>query len=111
MNITQQDRQNWETTDLFQASARARATDPATSHEAAIDVERSGIAQTQRRECLRIIQKHPGRTSAEIAALGGFNRHMPARRLPDLRKAGIVYNGSSRICKERGTKALVWYAH
>lgn len=93
--------------DLF-ARAKARATDPATSHIAAEEIEVSGKASTQRRACLVMVRREPGLTSAEIAKELGWERHVPARRLPELRESGLVKNGITRKCSVMGTLMMTW---
>lgn len=88
--------------------ARARSTDPATSHQAARTVERSGTAGSQRIMCLAAVRVRPGLTAAEIAWETGLERHIPSRRLPELRDGGLVVNGPSRICTVMGTPSMTW---
>ena len=89
--------------------ARARNTDPETSHLAAKDAEASGSAGNQRAACLRAVRSEPGLTAAEIASRAGFERHVPSRRLPELREDGTVRNGEERVCRVQGTLCLTWY--
>jgi len=89
--------------------ARARTTDPQSSHLAAADVEKTGTARTQRQVCLQEVIQNPGQTSAEIAAGLDLERYTPSRRLPELRDAGLVFNGPDRVCKVRGRISLTWY--
>ncbi|MCC7408378.1 MAG: hypothetical protein IT442_09910 [Phycisphaeraceae bacterium] len=89
-------------------NARARKTDPITSHQAAEEVEASGRAASQRQACLLEVWKKPGQTAAEIAVATGLERHMPSRRLPELRKAGQVVNGPERICTVTGNPSMTW---
>lgn len=88
--------------------AKSRALDPDTSHRAAIKVEREGTAGTQRRRCMEQVRRSPGQTAAEIAAALGLERHVPSRRLPELREAGLVANGPSRVCSVMGTPSMTW---
>lgn len=88
--------------------ALARNTDPLTSHEAAETVERSGRAASQRHLCLLEVWKRPGSTAAEIAARTGLERHVPSRRLPELREAGQIKNGPQRICTVTGNSSMTW---
>ena len=89
--------------------ARARKTDPFTSHVAAREAESSGRASGQRRICLEEVTRRPGRTAAEIAVAIHLERHVPSRRLPELRDAGLIYNGEARICQVTGRKSLTWF--
>jgi CRP-like cAMP-binding protein len=86
----------------------ARLTNPHTSKLAAEQVEASGHAETQRRICLASVRACPGMTAAEIALASGLERHIPSRRLPELRRAGLVVNGPARICRAMGSKAMTW---
>lgn len=90
--------------------ARARKTDPRTSHEAAREAEASGRAATHRAICLEEVKKNPGRTAAEIAKETGLERHVPSRRLPELREAGLVKNVEIRVCRVTGRNSMTWYA-
>ena len=97
---------DWRTGDLF---AAARKTDPDTSREAAQYVEDSGIASAQRSLCLWQVRHTPGMTSAEIGEATLLGRYPPARRLPELRRAGLVRNGESRICGVTGRRSITWF--
>jgi len=88
--------------------AKSRWTDPDTSRAAARRVESDGSAIGQRRACLDEVRKHPGKTAAEIAEAVGLERHVPSRRLPELRHASLVRNGPSRVCEIMGTRAMTW---
>ena len=88
--------------------ARARSSDPFTSHEAAHDAESSGRASAQRQICLGEVLKNPGKTAAEIAVAVGLERHAPSRRLPELRDAGLVVNGPARVCSVTGRMSITW---
>ena len=89
--------------------ARTRRNDPHTSALAAEDVEASGAAQAQRNLCLAEVIKQPGKTAAEIAHQTGLERHAPSRRLPELRDAGLVSNGRSRICAVTQRLSMTWF--
>ncbi|MCK4547677.1 MAG: winged helix-turn-helix domain-containing protein [Candidatus Eisenbacteria sp.] len=87
----------------------ARRTDHITSHLASEEEEASGRKDKQRLLCLLFVEQHPGLTSGEYAEIHGVNRHMPARRLPDVRSDGYVRNGVSRRCRVSGRKCMTWY--
>ncbi len=89
--------------------ARARTVDPETSHSAAFDVEATGKAETQRRACLKEVTRSPGKTAAEIAVACGLERHVPSRRLPELRDAGTIQNRERRRCRVMGRSSMTWY--
>ena len=88
--------------------ARARNTDPFTSHEAAREAEESGRAGAQRQICLTEVLRDPGKTAAEIAVAVGLERHAPSRRLPELREDRLVKNGPARICTVTERMSLTW---
>lgn len=93
----------------FRPVARSRNTDPRTSFAAALAVEASGGADTQRRRCLQIVRYRPGLTAAEVAELAGLERHVPSRRLPELREACLVSNGPARMCRVMRRRSLTWW--
>lgn len=64
--------------------------------------------EAHRQMCLSQVKKEPGLTAAEIAVAVGLERHEPSRRLPELRKCGLVFNGGKRICTVQGTKSMIW---
>jgi hypothetical protein len=90
--------------------ARARATDPATSHEAAELVEATGRANSQRRAVYDYVRAHPSETGSEIARGMGWERAMVSRRLPELRGAGLLVTGKARVCTVSGTNQMTWSA-
>lgn len=83
---------------------RARKRDPLSSHAAADEAERSGRIGRQAARVLEALRATPGMTSGELAARHGMDRHMVARRLPDLERAGHV----KRI--EYGAREVRWEA-
>lgn len=91
------------------AKHMARTTDPVTSHLAAEQVTASGVAKAQRELCLAAVKELPGSTSAELAAAIDCERHIPARRLPELRDKGLVKNGAIRVCRITGSQCLTWW--
>lgn len=93
---------------MSEMKARARREDPATSHEAAQGVETTGKAKDQRTICLERVRRCPGETAAEIAVALHIERHIPSRRLPELRDGGLVKNGTPRICGVMGRQSLTW---
>lgn len=95
--------------DLFEGSAaRARRWDPWTSHAAARRVESTGAASSQRARVLAYVREHPGETAAEIAHGLGMERHVPSRRLPELRRMRMVTSGEARVCRVCGTNQMTW---
>jgi hypothetical protein len=95
--------------DLFTPQANYRNTDPATSREAAIATERNGEARSAREKLLRAVEVTPGLTAAEYAALLDMERHVPSRRLPELRELRLVWSGRPRVCKAQGRKSMTWW--
>jgi len=89
--------------------AKSRRTDPITSRQAASEAESSGWAASQRAICLARVNSHPGQTAAEIAIACGLERHVPSRRLPELRDQGMIVNGESRICNATGRLSMTWH--
>lgn len=75
---------------LFGGHVMARASDHDSSHAAADELEASGRARAQREQVLALVRRWPGMTSAQLARLGAVDRHLVARRLPDLRSAGRI---------------------
>ena len=88
--------------------ARARNSDPATSHEAADKIERKGKADTHRALCLMAVRSIPGMTCYEIDEFLGL-REVGHRRLPELREEGWVVNGEARKCRISGNNCMTWY--
>ena len=100
---------------LFEGSdllARARTSDPITSHQAAAQVEASGRAGSDRSRLLTAVRERPGLTAGELSDLcrfeGKLSRHDASKRLAELRHAGLVVNGEIRVCKVHGTKQMEW---
>ena len=89
--------------------ANYRKTDPETSKLAAEGVEARGIAATHRTMCLSAVESNQGCTAAEIAKLCHLERHVPSRRLPELRALGLVQNGPARTCTVQCTKSITWW--
>lgn len=98
----------------FDFSARARRSDPESSHAAATRMNRSGKMARQCARVLAIVEATPGLTSAELAERHHEDRQMIARRLANLRDgtkahpAKLVKNGEQRICNVNKTLALTW---
>ena len=88
---------------LFAGHVGARATDHDSSHAAMDKLESSGKAQVQRELVLRLVQRWPGMSSAQLARLGEVDRHLVARRLPELRSDGRI-----KAMKPAG-KEITWW--
>ena len=75
--------------------------------------EASGNATCNRGKVLCLVQCHEGCTAVELWKFQQrylLSRHEISRRLPELRKAGLVRNGEPRKCRVSGSKQLTWYA-
>jgi hypothetical protein len=83
--------------------------DSSLAHQGLGEGESRGRAASQRHLCLLEVWKKPGRSAAEIANAAGLQRHVPSRRLPELRQAGQVKNGPERICAITGHPSLTWF--
>lgn len=86
----------------------ARNTDPETSHEAARHMVDSGARRAQQQRVAAVVRKHPGLTSRELAEVAGMDRHMVARRLPELEADGIVVHGAPRKCRISEMRCQTW---
>ena len=89
--------------------AKARSTDPVTSHIAARGVDASGTADSQRAACLSEVIAQPGQTASEISVALELERIVGGKRLPELREAGLVKNGPSRACRVTGKRCMTWF--
>ncbi len=91
-------------------SARARRTDSESAHAAAAGVEDKRIAPDQRSVVLRLVERYPGKTSAELAGrCATLNRHQVARRLPELAETGAIRRGRQRTCRTCGRRSVTWW--
>lgn len=86
----------------------ARNTDPDTSHEAARDLVDSGTQAQQQAQVVSALRQHPGLTSRELAFSAGLDRHMVARRLPELEAEGLAVHGAPRICSMSRKRCQTW---
>lgn len=95
---------------LLADTPRARNTDPETSHLAADDLKASGRLAAQQQLILTAVQRYPGRTSRELAAEINADRHMVARRLPELEPVHVT-KGAARPCTQSETRrpAVTWW--
>jgi hypothetical protein len=87
----------------------ARATDPATSWEAAETMVSSGKRALQQAAAEQAVKLNPGHTSAELARYCALDRYQLARRLPEAESAGLVRRGESRKCMATGHSATTWW--
>lgn len=86
----------------------SRNTDPVTSYEAAETLHRSGRWKNQKQAVLEVLRQLGNATSAEIAERMGGNRYIPARRLPELRREGLVEQGPARVCRVLKSRCITW---
>jgi hypothetical protein len=93
-----------------EGEAKARSSDPQSSHEAAQRMNDSGKAKAHVEHVTDHVWKQPGLTSREIAELPDcdLDRWEVARRLSDAEKLGQVKKGPKRKCKVAGTLAVTW---
>ena len=96
------------------ATNLARRTDPDTSHQAAIQFVAVGKHARQMAEVLNTLRRINASgvvvTSAELAAYMETDRYVTARRLPDLRKRGLVEQCQKTTCTVSNTQAVTWRA-
>jgi len=91
------------------ATARARNTDPSSSHLAARDVERSGKAPSQRAAVLAALRRAGPSTSAELAEYMQADRYMVARRLPELAEDRDAFRGPVVFCTVGRRRCVQWW--
>jgi len=82
-----------------------RNNDPPTSALAGCEAEADGSAQRHRTMCLQAVIQSPGLTARDIENRLGIKAH---KRLPELRRAGMVRNGKPRTCTVSGKLAMTW---
>ena len=70
--------------------ARARRTDPESSHAAADQAEADGTIATHALVTLGAVRRLPGLTSKQLAGACELDRYQIARRLPELERRGLV---------------------
>lgn len=86
----------------------SRATDPHSSHDAEIHLNKSGVRARQQNIVLKVIEEYPNLTSLELAVKANMCRYMLARRLPELAGVGKLHRGQIRTCNESGRLAQTW---
>jgi hypothetical protein len=92
----------------------AHRTDPESSHIAAAEAKK-GLLQAQCELVYQAVLRNPGKTSMELAEIMRVDRHVPGRRLSDLKKKGRVDWGAIRpctICRDRFGQprpCVTWY--
>jgi hypothetical protein len=108
------------TTGLLADLARARRTDPSTSHAAAEQVRRTGALRESQIIVRDAVARWPGRTAVELGRLldGTPCREVPredhwwrieaSRRLPELDPVH-VRRGEPRTCSINGNSMATWW--
>ena len=76
----------------------------------AVDVLLAETPSRALRDRLAALEAERDEIEAEIAEAAGVDRHMVARRLPDLERDGIVSRGDVRVCTASGRPAITWRA-
>ena len=87
---------------------RARVTDDATSHEAAMQHTRSGRAAAHRAMVLDAVDHFTELTAAELAQITTLGHIETQRRLSDLFRDGLVVKVEVRLCTVNKTNMTTW---
>ena len=93
--------------DLFDPKTLARRDDPETSHAAAMELHMSGKLGLRMAYALDRLRRDPGSTASELDMHGRGS--LIAKRLNDLRKAGLARVEGSRTCRVTGKRAQLWW--
>jgi hypothetical protein len=92
--------------------SRARRSDPRSSHDAAAQVERNGVAGFQATQVLAAVSLWPNSTSHELADVAHMDRYAIARRLPELAAQGLVRrvdpHADTVACRVSGKRVCRW---
>jgi len=83
----------------------ARTSDPVTSHQSAHALVATGQLAKLAGEMLVLVREHPGLTAGEYGLLTDIDGHW--KRLSDLKKAGLAYQGTPR--KYRNRNQCTWW--
>lgn len=83
--------------------------DPASSHEAAEHLRRSGRLAAQKAAVLAALRQCDGSTHGELGRIMGCDWLVAARRLPELERAGHVRKGEVRTCRIKGSRCTTWW--
>ncbi|HDZ14870.1 hypothetical protein LCGC14_1109560 [marine sediment metagenome] len=81
----------------------SRRTDPLSSKQAEKEINGNGLRNRQQEVVFQAVRKYPNHTSKELCAITGIDRHVVARRLPELFK-----RGPSRKCNIGNRLAVTW---
>ena len=88
----------------------AKRSDPFTSKLSGSKMRASFTRITLMKEVLKLVAEHPGWTSRQFSDLrGDRDLRTVGRRLSDLKKSGLVRNGSSVKDSVTGEEALTWW--
>lgn len=87
--------------------ARARRTDPETSHEAAKSVNATHVEQ----KMLVVLRNYPdGLTSHQVADLSGIPFWTVSPRLKPMERKNLVYNTMGKRPNKSGRNGYIWKA-
>lgn len=89
--------------------ARARKSDPETSHQAAAEVEATGAASAHRSIIVAYLKQHPGETNAEIAEGSGLDYCQIHKRMAELERMNLVIRGQQKKCPIHQRQMLCWF--
>ena len=96
---------------LFEKNIPAsKSADPVTSDYAEEEITKNGIRGEQCQRVLKALKSFPSITSAELAEIITVGRALPARRLPDLEKAGKAKKVGKRWCTVTNRTCVMWEA-
>ena len=93
--------------DLFRPVSRK--TDPSSSRSAEAEINRTGSRRAQQEKIFEHVRRWPGHTSLEMSRYLNLDRYQIARRLSDLKNAGLVYQGDVKKCDIGGRDAVTWF--
>lgn len=90
-------------------TARARRTDPETSHIAAQQIEERGTAHIQRQIIAEVVAAHPGLTAGEIPKYCDLDYFQVNKRLGEIERLGLIVRGEKRECTVRTSQQQTWW--
>ena len=64
--------------------------------------------ESQAQKCRRLVCAHPGLTTWELADISGMEYGRLERRLPDLRRKGVIKVGPKRMCRIADKPCQTW---
>jgi hypothetical protein len=99
---------------LWELPHAAAKADPASSHAASREVTESGQREKNMHKVAALIQSMPGRTTLELSVTqqakdAGLTRHEIARRAIDCERAGLIWRGALRKCRQGNRLAQEWH--